>query len=180
MVKKFKKITEGTSLSENQLASAVKESAQQIWLAGLGAFSKAQEEGHKVFEALVKEGVSLQNKTKRVAQDSVSEVSEKMNKVASEFASQATGTWDKLETVFEDRVARALNRLGVPSKREIEALTAQVESLKQKQTAKPAAVQLATKTATASPKTPSTATKSAKPVKAAVKTVKKAVKKTAK
>jgi poly(hydroxyalkanoate) granule-associated protein len=173
MVKKFKKITEGTSVSENQLASAVKESAQQIWLAGLGAFSKAQEEGHKVFEALVKEGVSLQNKTKRVAQDSVSEVSEKMNKVASEFASQATGTWDKLETVFEDRVARALNRLGVPSKREIEALTAQVESLKQKQTA----VQPATKTATASPKTTSTA---AKTVKAAVKTVKKAVKKTAK
>lgn len=59
-----------------------------------------------------------------------------MNKVARRPASQATGTWDKLETVFEDRVARALNRLGVPSKREIEALTAQVESLKQKQTAK--------------------------------------------
>ena len=51
------------------LSDAVKESAQQIWLAGLGAFSKAQAEGGKVFEALVKEGVNMQRKTQTVAEE---------------------------------------------------------------------------------------------------------------
>ena len=59
MVKKLK------ALSENQLAQTVRESAQQIWLAGLGAYAKAQEEGNKVFDALVKEGETIQKKTPR-------------------------------------------------------------------------------------------------------------------
>ena len=42
-----------SSLSEQPSAKQVMESAQQIWLAGLGAFSKAQNEGKKVFEALL-------------------------------------------------------------------------------------------------------------------------------
>src|SRR4051812_626481 len=63
----------GASKSSAQLADTVKESAQQIWLAGLGAFSKAQEEGGRVFEALVKEGVGLQRKTQSVAEGKLSE-----------------------------------------------------------------------------------------------------------
>ena len=165
MIKKFKKLSEDRGLAESQLAAAVKESAQQIWLAGLGAFSKAQEEGQKVFETLVKEGVSLQKKTKQMAEESVSEATGKMSKVASGLANQASETWDKRETVFEDRVARALNRLGVPSKREMEALSAELETLKQKLAAKPAAIKTAVKT------TPSSSKKTAS--KAVKKTVKK-------
>ena len=55
------------------LSHAVKESAQQIWLAGLGAFSKAQDEGGKVFESLVKEGVNMQRKTQTVAEERITE-----------------------------------------------------------------------------------------------------------
>ena len=55
MVKKLHKMSDAKK-SSPQLSSAVKDSAQQIWLAGLGAFAKAQEEGSKVFDALVKEG----------------------------------------------------------------------------------------------------------------------------
>ena len=44
------------SVTDNQLTSTIKESTQQIWLAGLGAYAKAQEEGGKIFEALVQEG----------------------------------------------------------------------------------------------------------------------------
>ena len=56
MVTKLKKASEeGAATGDNpDLAGTVKESAQQIWLAGLGAFSKAQSEGGKVFQALVK------------------------------------------------------------------------------------------------------------------------------
>ncbi|TXI19947.1 MAG: phosphohistidine phosphatase, partial [Ottowia sp.] len=55
MASKLKPITDN-----NQLASTIKESTQQIWLAGLGAFAKAQEEGGKMFDALVKEGEAMQ------------------------------------------------------------------------------------------------------------------------
>jgi hypothetical protein len=61
-------------------------------------------------------------------------------------SSKATETWDKLEQVFQDRVARALNALGVPSNKDvadlnkrIEELNKSVNELLKKQTAKPAA-----------------------------------------
>jgi poly(hydroxyalkanoate) granule-associated protein len=112
MVKKFK------TVGENQLAQTVRDSAQQIWLAGLGAFSKAQEEGNKVFDALVKEGEAIQKKTRKVADDKMAVV-----------AGKAAGTWDRLEQVFEDRVARALSSLGVPSKKDIDKLSKRVAEL---------------------------------------------------
>ncbi len=112
MVKKFK------AIGENQLAQTVKDSAHQIWLAGLGAFAKAQEEGTKVFDALVKEGESIQNKTRKVADEQIAVVTGK-----------AVGTWDRLEQVFEDRVARALSSLGVPSKKDIDKLSKRVAEL---------------------------------------------------
>ena len=128
MVKKFRKMAEQAG-KDGQLASAIKDSAQQIWLAGLGAFSKAQEEGQKVFEALVKEGNSLHKRTMKSTEDKVSDVTSKLGKVAGEFSKQANGTWDKLEGVFEQRVERALSRLGVPTNKEIGSLTKRVEEL---------------------------------------------------
>ena len=134
MVKKFK------SLSEGQLTQTVKESAQQIWLAGLGAFAKAQEEGGKVFDALVKEGEAIQKKTRKMADEKFADVrktaDEKfadVRKVAdakmAAVTGKAAGTWDRLEQVFEDRVARALSSLGVPTKKEIDKLSKRVAEL---------------------------------------------------
>lgn len=127
MVKKLKSLAGGTT--DSHLARTVRESAQQIWLAGLGAFSKTQEEGAKVFEALVKEGRNLESRTRKLAESRVGEVSAKMGKAATQASSRATATWDKLEQVFEDRVARALNRLGVPTSKDIHALGKRVEEL---------------------------------------------------
>jgi poly(hydroxyalkanoate) granule-associated protein len=128
MVKKMKSAAD-VKADNSQLAAAIKESAQQIWLAGLGAFAKAQEEGTKVFETLVKEGGSIQMRTRAVAEEKLGEVTGKVTKVAGEVSKQATQSWDKLEQVFEQRVERALNRLGVPTSKEIQALIARVEEL---------------------------------------------------
>ncbi len=111
------------------LSDTVRASAQQIWLAGLGAFSKAQEEGGKVFEALVKEGVTLQRRTQDAAEGTLNEATTRMSSMASEFSARASGQWDKLETIFEERVARALKTLGVPTAREVATLAARVEEL---------------------------------------------------
>lgn len=128
MVKKLKAMAEGAT-KDNQLAAAIKDSAQQIWLAGLGAFAKTQEEGQKVFQALVKEGTSIQKRTVRVTEDRIGEIGGRFAKAAGEFQKQANGTWDRLETVFEERVDRALTRLGVPTRKDITTLTKRVEEL---------------------------------------------------
>jgi poly(hydroxyalkanoate) granule-associated protein len=128
MVKKLKAMAGGAK-GDSQLAAAIKDSAQQIWLAGLGAYSKAQEEGQKVFNALVKEGNSIQKRTMRITEDKVTEVTSRVGKFAGGLQKQANGTWDKLETVFEERVERALTRLGVPTNKEIGDLTRRVEQL---------------------------------------------------
>jgi len=114
-----KKLTElATEATENQLAAKIRESANQIWLAGLGAFSKAQQEGVKMFEALVAEGEKFQERTKAAADERLADVREK-----------ATGTWDKLEKVFEDRAAGALHTLNVPSRKDIDVLSKRVHEL---------------------------------------------------
>lgn len=116
-------------LLDGDLASTVKDSAQQIWLAGLGAFAKAQEEGSKVFESLVKEGVSIQRRTQAVAEEKLGDMAGKMTGLAGEVQSKAGQSWDKLETIFEERVAKALNRLGVPARKDIDALIARIDAL---------------------------------------------------
>lgn len=118
--------------SDNQLADAVRDSAQQIWLAGLGAFAKAQQEGNKVFEALVREGSVLQRRTLLVTEDRLGEITGRVTKAAGEFSRHATESWDKLEQVFENRVARALARLGVPAARDIQELTHLLNELNDK------------------------------------------------
>ncbi len=116
-------------LLDSQLASSVKESAQQIWLAGMGAFSKAQEEGTKVFETLVKEGLNLQKKTQGIAEDKISEVTGKMSAMAGTVTAKAGHNWDKLEQIFEQRTAKAMNKLGVPTAADVEALVKRVDAL---------------------------------------------------
>jgi poly(hydroxyalkanoate) granule-associated protein len=101
------------------------ESAQQIWLAGLGAFSKTQVEGKKVFETLVKQGEALESRTRHVAEATM----ETARDQATKTFEAASGKFDKLEQVFEARVHKSLNRLGVLTSKDVEALSNQVAEL---------------------------------------------------
>jgi len=119
--------------NDGQLAAAIRESAQQIWLAGLGAFAKAQEEGSKVFEGLVKEGRDLQGRTRDATESRLGGMTERVagrvGLMAGGLTKQATESWDRIEQVFEDRMARALGRLGVPTRSDVQALVERVEAL---------------------------------------------------
>jgi poly(hydroxyalkanoate) granule-associated protein len=126
MAKKMKALAKS---DDKQLAEAVRTSAQQIWQAGLGAFVKAQEEGGKVFAKLVKEGTDLQKRTQKLTEGKASEVAGTVTRVADSVSKQAAGSWDKLEQVFEDRVSRSLQSLGVPTQKDIQALTQRIEEL---------------------------------------------------
>ncbi len=137
MVKKLQKMADAKKASpagllDSELAANIKGSTQQIWLAGMGAFSKAQAEGGKVFEALVGEGQKLQRKTQSLAEDRISEVATKMTAVADGVTSKAGAQWDRLESIFEERVAKALNKLGVPSRADVDTLIARIDALNAK------------------------------------------------
>lgn len=100
-----------------QPPEGVFESAYQIWLAGLAALIRTQEEGSKLFETLVKEGEAIEAGSR---------------KTADEAAAQATDTWQRLEQLFQDRLSRSLHRLGVPTRDDVLALSRRIEELQEK------------------------------------------------
>lgn len=163
MVKKLQK-SKAAKVAGAQLTGSVKDSAQQIWQAGLGAFTKAQVEGAKALETLVKDSVSIQRKTKAAAEEKLSEATHKMTNMATDISSKASGQWDKLENIFEERVAKALNKLGVPSAKDVNALIARIDELSQavqKLSAKAPAAQTPAKAATSKAKAAKPVTKPA-------------------
>ncbi len=111
------------------LSDKMKESAQEIWLAGLGAFAKNQQEGKKVFEKLVEDGLKLQKKTQETLHAKVHEATDTITEMASSLSKQAPSHWAPLEDIFQNRVAKANAKLGVPSLGDFEALLKRVEAL---------------------------------------------------
>lgn len=168
MVKKLHK-TDKPEPNTAPLTGSVKDSAQQIWQAGLGAFAKAQAEGTRAFEALVKEGTTLQRKTQAAAEERIAEATNRMTHMATDISSKASGHWDKLENIFEERVAKALNKLGVPSAKDISALISRIDelnlSVQKLSAASPAAAKKAAPRSRAKTAAKPAATKAAAPTK---------------
>lgn len=112
-----------------RLQKTLSESAQQIWLAGVGAFGRAQAEGTKLFEGLVKEGLNLEKSARQFAGGSADVVRDAVEARVGQARERATDTWDRLEKVFEDRVQRALVKLGVPGRSDLRDLSNRVDAL---------------------------------------------------
>jgi len=130
MLKKAKaELNAQPSDSGKSMAQAVLDSSHQIWLAGLGAFAKAQQGSAQVFETLVKQGQGVEAKTRDVAAQTAQAARGAAKAKAKEMQAMAEGTWDKLEQVFENRVARALARLGVYTSSDVQRLTDRVDEL---------------------------------------------------
>ncbi|MDH0863218.1 phasin family protein [Mitsuaria sp. GD03876] len=145
--------------ADTPFAEQVRASAQQIWSAGLQAFAKAQDQGGAVLDKV------------RAAETKVDTAAHRMSDMANEVGSRAGQHWDKLESIFEDRVARALARMGMPSVEEVAKLQARVESLTAEvamlraahagKTAAPTAKTPASKTTAKTPKKPAAPKKTA-------------------
>jgi poly(hydroxyalkanoate) granule-associated protein len=109
------------STFDNELGKSVAESAQRIWLAGLGAFERAREEGPRVFDALVEQGQQMNERAREAAEQTLRSVRD--------GASAAGGTFGRLEQAIEERIARTLSRMGVITRAEVNDLSAQVSQL---------------------------------------------------
>lgn len=109
-----------------RFAEQLRASAQQVWLAGVGAFARAQQEGGKLFEALAREGSALQGKVPADAGDRIAQAASRMADMASEFSAKAG---DRLEGMFDKRVAKAVDNLGLASAKDVEQLVARIGEL---------------------------------------------------
>lgn len=103
----------------------IKDRAQQIWLAGLGAFAMAGEEGGKLFKNLVKKGEVMEKHNKQ----RLEQVLTKAEKVQERVQGDARHALTRITRPFEDGVDNAMHRLGVPTRKEIQMLTKRVEEL---------------------------------------------------
>jgi len=107
----------------SQLIAGIRDSANQIWLAGLGAFAKAQKEGTKFFNGLVEEGEGVQKQAKKTAGDAYEDVKARASKSWDQLS------WTQIERVFEDRVSKVLHTLSVPTRKDLDTLSHRVAEL---------------------------------------------------
>jgi hypothetical protein len=125
--------TQAKSKKSNPLTRKLKQSASQIWLAGLGAYSKAEEEGNKLFDTLVREGESAKHLLEVIIDKPLSKYQETLGDVrdkVEEVKDKAVGSWDRIEKAFDERIASALHRLNIPTRQDVADLAKQVMQCK--------------------------------------------------
>jgi len=101
----------------------------QIWLAGLGAASKASQGAPRLLDDLVVEGARVQAQKRNAAEKAMKGLMKVVNSRVGEVRGQASDTLNNLEKIFQSRVQRALTQLGVPSAEEVEALSKRIDML---------------------------------------------------
>ncbi|MFG0408728.1 phasin family protein [Pseudomonas sp. NY5710] len=106
--------------------------ARKIWLAGIGAYARVGHEGADYFHALVKAGEGVEKRGRKridkeldAANHQIDDAAQEVSRVRGKVEIQL----DKIEKAFDARVGRALNRLGIPSKHDVEALSIKLEQL---------------------------------------------------
>ena len=110
---------------------AMVDSAQQIWLAGLGALARTQQEGGKFFDALVEEGVRIQEKTHAYTQDQMKQARDQATPWMEAARKRTNAAMGKLEQAFDERIARAAKRMNMPNQSDIQELSARIDALAQ-------------------------------------------------
>lgn len=106
------------SKKEKNTGTELRDAANKIWLAGLGALATAEEEGGKMFKKLVAKGEDFEGRNKEQFEEQVTKAKKTADKA-----------WDNLTSTIDERVTGTLHRLGVPSRTEIQKLTKRVEEL---------------------------------------------------
>ena len=116
------------AIEKTQNLPMLRESAHQIWLAGLGALSLVEDESGKFFKSLVKRGKTFEVEAK----DRVEEIKAKLDVKAA-----ATDVIDRIGEGVDDNMTAVLHRLGLPTKKEIDGLSKRVDRLTKTLEAKP-------------------------------------------
>jgi poly(hydroxyalkanoate) granule-associated protein len=127
MIKTLKSTKAGATGQD--VIKQVRANARDVWLAGLGAFAAMQKEGSKVVNTTQAEGIKVYNALVKQGKDIEAHAKKAAVKRAEVVGDKTSQAFDKLEQVFQDRVSRSLNRLGVPTTEDVNGLTRRVEEL---------------------------------------------------
>ena len=116
-------------VKDSTLVTDVKHYARQIWLAGLGAYARVGQEGVDYFKELVKSGEGVETKGRKLVTEQVEAANDSVKNSVSSVKGKVEVQLDKVEKAFDSRVATALNRIGIPSRKDVEALSAKLDEL---------------------------------------------------
>jgi poly(hydroxyalkanoate) granule-associated protein len=105
------------------------DSPRQIWLAGLGAFAKMEQEGNRLFDTLVKEGEAFEARTQQQTNEQLATAKNQAQTQLESSKEHVNSTWNLMEKCFEEQVARTLNRLGIPAQNDLQALSDRIDAL---------------------------------------------------
>ena len=94
------------------------EYVRQAWLTGLSSIEKAQKNTTQFFETLVKEGEKFETRNRKATEKKIESIRK-----------QTTQQRDKLNRMFQDRVAEVLKRVGIPTKKDIQRLSKRIDSI---------------------------------------------------
>jgi len=125
------KAAKDAATSGQRFSRGVMDSAQQIWLAGLGALARTQQEGGKFFDALVEEGVRIQEKTHAYTQEQMKQARDQATPWVEAARKRTTAAMGKLEQAFDERIARAAKRMNMPDHADIQELSERIDALAQ-------------------------------------------------
>ena len=118
-----------TKETTKSVLAEVKQYTRKAWLAGLGAYAKAGQEGYDYFKELVKTGETVEKDGKKLVNKKIDAVNERVDDLKSDAVQAVEGRLEQIENAFDQRVARALNRLGMPSRHDLDALSVRLEQL---------------------------------------------------
>jgi poly(hydroxyalkanoate) granule-associated protein len=110
-------------------AKAISDSAQKIWLAGLGAFSKAQAEGSRLFDELMRDGEALEQQTRKYTKERVGQLRDRMEETADRLRKTGQSSMERIQTLVDERVAKAVERLAMPTREDINELATRMTQL---------------------------------------------------
>lgn len=128
-----RKSSKGARKSAGDTQTELLNMLHQVWLAGLGAVSRAQQGTPKLLQELIAEGAEVHAQTKQAAekalQGALSGMQAGLNARMDKVRGDATDAFENLEKIFRARVHSALTQLGVPSAGEVESLSKRVDAL---------------------------------------------------
>ena len=115
--------TKSRSTTAGDGGEALRDSAQKIWLAGLGALERARTEGPRMFETLVEQGRNMGARAVGAADEALKALRE---------GRYSGADLQKLERALEERVSGSLSRLGLMTQREVDALRDEIRELSER------------------------------------------------
>jgi poly(hydroxyalkanoate) granule-associated protein len=106
--------------------------AREIWLAGLGALSRLEEEGDKVFSDLVERGQNYESKRRKQIEDVTSGLREQQEAFTQDVTERLDNATQSVEKAVSDTLSGTLGRIGVPTRTEVRGLSRKVGELSKK------------------------------------------------